>query len=74
MPNINSTLISNLFEQAEQSTLQQHLAAAVVHAALEAVAAAALVDSSDGMTRSTRSVPPELNGMDARALLSTPTL
>ena len=30
MPNINSTLISNLFEQAEQSTLQQHLAAAVV--------------------------------------------
>jgi deoxycytidylate deaminase len=30
MPNINSTLISNLFEQAEHSTLQQHLAAAVV--------------------------------------------
>ena len=30
MPNINSTLISNLFHQAEQSTLQQHLAAAVV--------------------------------------------
>jgi len=30
MPNINSPLINNLFNQAEQSTLQHHLAAAVV--------------------------------------------
>jgi deoxycytidylate deaminase len=30
MPNINSALIGNLIDQASQSTLQQHLAAAVV--------------------------------------------
>ena len=30
MPNINSSLISNLFYQADKSTLQQHLAAAVI--------------------------------------------
>ena len=27
---VNSTLISNLYEQADKSTLQQHLAAAVI--------------------------------------------